>query len=94
MHILFGENILHYNISSVTIFCSSLFCECILSLEGDEEQNIFEKYSGYFLQLPLFANYKNLTKEKVYDVLKVFVSSVSVGGSTVYVAFLMICFLS
>ncbi|XP_031619736.1 uncharacterized protein LOC116338537 [Contarinia nasturtii] len=46
----------------------------------------------YFL--PMLANSKNFTKEKLYDVLKVFVSSVIAGGSTVYGAFLSICLLS
>lgn len=45
-------------------------------------------------QLPMLANYKNLTKEKLFDVFEIFVSSVLTGGSTVYIAFLMICFLS
>lgn len=42
----------------------------------------------------MLANYKNLTKEKLFDVLEIFVSSVLTGGSTVYVAFVMICLLS
>lgn len=51
-------------------------------------------FSFVILQLPMLANYKNLTKEKLYDVLEIFVSSVLVGGSTVYVAFSIVCFLS
>lgn len=47
-----------------------------------------------FLQLPMIANSKNLTKEKMYEALEVFVSSVITGGATVYIAYLMICTLS
>ncbi|XP_055324798.1 uncharacterized protein LOC129579145 [Sitodiplosis mosellana] len=46
----------------------------------------------YFL--PLLANSKKLNKEKVYEVLEVFVSSVVGGSFTVYIAFLTICLLS
>lgn len=46
------------------------------------------------LQLPMIANSKNLTREKLYESLEVFVSSVITGGATVYIAYLMICTLS
>lgn len=42
----------------------------------------------------MVANWKNLTKEKLYDTLEIFVRSVLTGGATVYIAYLMICTLS
>lgn len=100
-----SENTFHHNFPRFTVFHSIVFrkysCDCnvIFHLFKITENQIDAAVAAAFisfiiLQLPMLANYKNLTKEKLYDVLEIFVSSVLTGGATVYIAFLMICIFS
>lgn len=82
----------------ITLFRVGQFFVPLYFVSGFDHFHFFagvsKKWMIFDLQLPLLANTKTLTKEKVKETVKTFVRSVIAGGSTVYIAYLTICLLS